>query len=319
MERSTLIQWAFPAVVFLCAAAVVVGVFLLFGRSRLQNRVTQVVGVVSVSSTVEPANDTWLKTFARLASPLAKLSAPDSDDTEKSVLRRRFLQAGLRSPAAPTIFFGLKSLLAFGLPLLGWLLFRTFSPATPILRLYPLLAMLALIGFYGCNFVLNRIIEARQQEIFETFPDALDLLTICVEAGLGLEAAIARVAHEIRLGSVIVADELSMVSLDLRAGSSKERALRNLALRTGVTDIDTLVAVLIQSEKFGTTVGASLRVHSDLLRTKRMQRAEEKAAKIAVKLLFPLVFCIFPSLIVVLLGPSMIHIVTVLPKMINGN
>ncbi len=185
--------------------------------------------------------------------------------------------------------------------------------------MYPVLAIMAVLGYYGCNFVLNSMIAARQLEIEETFPDALDLLTICVEAGLGLDAAIARVANEIRLGSEIVADELAMVSMDMRAGSSKERALRNLAMRTGVEDVESLVAVLIQAEKFGTTVGASLRIHSDMLRTKRMQRAEEKAAKIAVKLLFPLVFCIFPSMIVVLLGPSMIHIVTVLPKMINGN
>ena len=316
MDSTSLVQWAFPAVVFICTALLVVGVFLLLGRNRVRGRLTQVMGNAPIPTS--ESNSGWLETIAKVAKPLAMLSTPEGG-WEQSAVRRRFVQAGLRHPAAPGIFFGVKTLLAIGLPLLTWFLFGTFAPSVSLVRMYPVLAIMAVVGYYGCNFVLNSMIAARQLEIEETFPDALDLLTICVEAGLGLDAAIARVANEIRLGSEVVADELAMVSMDLRAGSSKERALRNLAIRTGVEDVESLVAVLIQAEKFGTTVGASLRIHSDMLRTKRMQRAEEKAAKIAVKLLFPLVFCIFPSMIVVLLGPSMIHIVTVLPKMINGN
>jgi tight adherence protein C len=316
MNQSALVSWVFPAVVFICTVVMVVGVYLLFARDRLKSRLSQVVGISNDSLRTDKEGGNWIKIVAAVTAPLAKLSTPE-DRWEDSGIRRRFMQAGLRHPAAPGIFFGLKSVLAFGLPFLGYFLVRSFSPTTPLSKLYPLLVMLAVVGYYACNFFLNRMIEARKQEIFETFPDALDLLTICVEAGLGLDAAIGRVAAEMRLGKSIVSEELSLVSLDLRAGSSKDRALRNFALRTGVEDVESLVAVLIQAEKFGTTIGASLRIHSDILRTKRMQRAEEKAAKISVKLLFPLIFCIFPALMVVLLGPSMIQIVTILPTMIK--
>jgi tight adherence protein C len=161
-------------------------------------------------------------------------------------------------------------------------------------------------------------IKNRQREIFESFPDALDLMTVCVEAGLALDAALARVGEEMRLKSVTLAEELHLVSLEMRAGSSRERALRNLALRTGVEEIDSLVALLVQSDRFGTSVADSLRVHSDGLRTKRRLRAEEAAAKIAVKLLFPLIFCIFPALMLVLLGPSFITMARVLFPALTG-
>jgi tight adherence protein C len=144
--------------------------------------------------------------------------------------------------------------------------------------------------------------------VFENLPDAIDLMMVCIEAGLGLDAAIARVAQEMRLKSDLLADELHLVGLELRAGSTRERALRNLALRTGVEEVDGLVTMLVQADRFGTSIADSLRVHADMLRTRRRQRAEEAAAKIAVKLLFPLIFCIFPSLMLVLLGPAFIAI-----------
>ena len=170
------------------------------------------------------------------------------------------------------------------------------------------------------NIVLAQMIKRRQRDIFESFPDALDLMTVCVEAGLAMDAALARVAAEIALKSRVLAEELHLVMLELRAGNTKERALRNLALRTGVDDVDALVAMLIQAERFGTSIAASLRVQSDQLRTKRRQRAEEEAAKIALKLLFPLIFFIFPSLLVVLMGPAFLQIYRVLlPSMGSGS
>ena len=180
------------------------------------------------------------------------------------------------------------------------------------------LLLSAAIGYYLPNIVLRNLIARRQREIFENFPDALDLMTVCVEAGLGMDAALARVATEIGLKSEVLSEELQLVTLELRAGSSKEKALRNLALRTGVEDVDALVAMLIQSERFGTSVADSLRVQSDMLRTKRRQRAEEQAAKIALKLLFPLIFFIFPSLLVVLMGPAFIQIYRVLLPTMGG-
>ena len=159
----------------------------------------------------------------------------------------------------------------------------------------------------------------RQREIFESFPDALDLLTVCVEAGLGLDAALQRVADEMQLKSLALSEELSLVTMELRVGASKPHALRNLALRTGVEDVDTLVAMLVQAERFGTSIADSLRVHAETLRTKRRLRAEERAAKIALKLLFPLIFCIFPTLLLVLLGPGFIQIYRILlPTLVGG-
>lgn len=178
----------------------------------------------------------------------------------------------------------------------------------------------AALGYMMPNFFLARRITNRQRDIFESFPDAIDLTTVCVEAGLGLDAALARVGAEMRLKSPILGEELHLVNLELRAGSSRERALRNLALRTGIDEIDSLVAILIQADRFGTSVADSLRVHSDNLRTKRRLRAEEAAAKVPQKLLFPVIFCIFPSLLLVLLGPAFIGIYRVLlPTMAGGN
>jgi tight adherence protein C len=230
------------------------------------------------------------------------------------------MNAGFRHPSAPAIFFTAKTALAVGLPLLVFLVLSTSSAKYGANTLLFWLLSAAAIGYYLPNLLLKNLISRRQREVFESFPDALDLMTVCVEAGLAMDAALARVAAEIGLKSAVLSDELHLVTLELRAGSSKEKALRNLALRTGVEDVDALVAMLIQSERFGTSIADSLRVQSDLLRTKRRQRAEEQAAKIALKLLFPLIFFIFPSLLVVLMGPAFIQIYRVLlPSFSGGN
>ena len=181
-----------------------------------------------------------------------------------------------------------------------------------------LIVVLSAIGYFLPNAFLARRIAYRKREIFESFPDAMDLIIVCVEAGLGLDAALARVGEEMHMRSPILGDELHLINLELRAGSSRERALRNLALRTGVEDIDTLVAMLVQSDRFGTSIADSLRVHADSLRTKRRFRAEEAAAKIALKLLFPLIFFIFPSMLLVLLGPAFIGISRILLPTLSG-
>ena len=145
------------------------------------------------------------------------------------------------------------------------------------------------------------------------------MIRLCVEAGLGLDAAISRVEREIRITCEPLYEELHLVNLELRAGASRERALKNLALRVGLSDVDALVAMLIQVERFGTNIADSLRIHSDTLRTNRRRRAEEQAAKVPVKLLFPMIFCIFPSLMVVLLGPALINIIRMLKPGIVGH
>ncbi|MFC5475286.1 type II secretion system F family protein [Paraherbaspirillum soli] len=265
-------------------------------------------GAVSAKPT-----DTWVATIAKLSSPFAKLAAPE-EGWDKSALRTRFMNAGFRGEHAPIIYFGLKTLLAIALPILLWLLLLASgtSLSSEFLMLYLVLAAAA--GFYFPNLVLARIVAARQLEIFEHFPDVMDLMTVCIEAGLAMDAAFARIAEEMAWTTPLLSEELHLVTLEMRAGNSKEKALRNLALRTGVDDVDALVAMLIQAERFGTSIADSLRVHSDSLRTRRRQIAEETAAKIALKLLFPLIFCIFPALLLVVLGPAMIQIYrTLLP------
>lgn len=181
-----------------------------------------------------------------------------------------------------------------------------------ISRILYILLGAAAVGYYLPNLILRLKIAERQRELFESFPDALDLLIICIEAGLGLDQAIARVAAEIDIKSKVLAQELQLVLMELRSGYSKETALRHMALRVGIEEVDLLVAMMVQADRFGTSMGDSLRVHADNLRTKRRQRAEEAAAKIAVKLLMPLIFMIFPTLMLVLVGPAMIQIYRVL-------
>jgi len=248
----------------------------------------------------------WRERLARLAEPLAKLSVP-AEGWEGSPIRLRFINAGWRAPSAPGLFHAGKTALTIGLPLTVFLLLSHDSGrASSVTFLYLIAAASA--GYYVPDMILKRKVATRQREIFEGFPDALDLMTVCVEAGLAMDAALARVGAEIGLKSPVLAEELQLVTLELRAGSAKEKALRNLALRTGVEDVDNLVKMLIQADRFGTSVGTALRVQSEQLRTRRRQLIEENAAKIATKLLFPLIFCIFPALLVVLLGPSVLQI-----------
>ncbi|MDC8758022.1 type II secretion system F family protein [Janthinobacterium fluminis] len=257
----------------------------------------------------------WLAGLLRMAIPLGKLSAPQ-DPADGSSLRLRFLHAGLRTAAAPALFYGAKTALSAALPAACF--FLGGGAGAGAARLFwPLAAAAA--GYYLPNLLLGRLARRRQRDIFDSLPDALDLMTVCVEAGLAMDAALARVAGEIGLKSAVLAEELQLVTLELRAGSGKEKALRNLALRTGVDDVNALVTMLIQAERFGTGIGVALRVQSEQLRTKRRQRAEEQAAKISLKLLFPLIFFIFPALMVVLMGPAVIQIYRqLLPAMLGA-
>ena len=257
----------------------------------------------------------WIERAAKVAQPFTKLSLPE-EGWEKSALRTLFMNAGWRTPAAPTLYFASKTLLALGLPAAVALGLAIAGKHLPSKQFMPLLFACAAFGYYVPNMVLARIAQRRMRDIFETIPDALDLLTVCVEAGLSLERALTKVAGEIHIKSLVLAQELQLVLMEMRAGFSKEKALRNFALRSGVEDVDTLVAMLIQSERFGTSMGASLRVHSDNLRTKRRMAAEETAAKIALKMMFPLIFCIFPTVLMALIGPAVIQIVhTLMPAM----
>ena len=258
----------------------------------------------------------WQQSIVKLTEPLAKLALP-SEGWENSLLRTRFLYAGYRGKSVPMIYFSAKTGLALAFP--GIFLLYTSIAHLSLGANTIMMAVLGLAaaGYYLPNMVLSRMVMMRQRELFESFPDAIDLITVCIEAGLGLNAALLRVGEEMRLRSKALADEIYLVNLELRAGRSRDMALRNLALRTGVEEIASLVAILIQADRFGTSIATSLRNYSDTLRTIRQLRAEEMAAKIALKLLFPLILFIFPSLLLVLLGPAFISIVRALSTINN--
>jgi len=231
---------------------------------------------------------------------------------ELGSLRLRLVQAGYRRPEALTIFFGMRIVFALAL-------FSLF--ASSIVMRPNLTAALGALGFGYVlpGMVLARVAKRRAHRIRLSLADALDLLVVSVEAGLGLDQALSRVGSELEFAYPELSDELRLINLELRAGKPRAEALRNLADRTGVDDLSALVTMLIQTDKFGTSVAQSLRVYSETLRTKRRQRAEEAAAKTGVKMVFPLVFCIFPAIWVVTIGPAVIKFVTVLfPLIENG-
>ncbi|TKC92595.1 type II secretion system F family protein [Trinickia terrae] len=283
----------------------------------LKRRLDQ-LGAGPATPGAAPDENAWIERVAEVSKHVAKLSLP-KEDWDRSALRVRFMNAGLRTSSAPAIYFAAKTVLAIALPLIVLLTAASRFDANQRLLLLLVLLFASALGFYLPNFVLTRMVKQRQRALFEALPDALDLTTVCVEAGLAIDAAMMRVTEEIGVRSPDLRDELELMLLELRAGASREKALRNLALRTGVEDIDTLVAMMVQADRFGTSIGDSLRVFTDNLRTKRRLRAEELAAKIALKLLFPLIFCIFPTLMVVLLGPAMINIFRLLLPSMGGH
>jgi tight adherence protein C len=229
--------------------------------------------------------------------------------TDLPETRRRLIQAGYQNPNASAIYSGLRIAAPLAMAGVGFLGASAFG-------FNPLLAMMFVgaLGWVAPSFFLDKKIGKRQKEIQRALADALDLMVTCVEAGLGLNQAIMRVAEEIRHISTELSKELMMVNFEIRAGRPREDALRNLGERTGVEDLRELTTMLIQTDRFGTSVAQALRVHSDTLRTKRRQRAEETAAKTTIKILFPLLFCIFPGLFVVIIGPGAIQIYELLIK-----
>lgn len=291
--------------VFFAVCLALVGLYLWLVPTQAQQRLDQLAG----PSPVTP----WTSRAARWAQPLARLSAP-TGAWQDSPLRVYFLQAGIGREDARLLYFGAKTLLPL---LLAAGVFVAMEGVSSLERLLAL-AVAALCGSYAPNLFLAWVRRQRQREIFEHFPDATDLMLICLEAGLSMDAALARVEREMRLSSGALADELHLTQLELRAGVPREQALRHLALRTGVEEIATFALMLRQAERLGTSIGDSLRVYSDELRHKRMVRAEEVAARVPTKMLLPLVLFIFPSIILVVMGPAAITVIRTLMPMLGG-
>jgi tight adherence protein C len=283
---------------FISLLITAIGMSLLRGETAIERRLGE-LGVSGPLAAVPTAgNERLLNTLKRLGKAAPKPSR------EIGKLKERLVYAGYRGGEALTVFFGIRLGLAILLFLLG-------SSVVPKSSLMIGLAGAA-FGYLLPSMALGRLAQRRQHRIRLSLPDALDLLVVSVEAGLGLDQAIQRVGEELSFAHPELSAELRMINLELRAGKGRADALRNLAERTGVDDLSSLAAMLIQTDKFGTSVARSLRVHSETLRTKRRQRAEETAAKTGVKMVFPLVFCIFPAIWVVTIGPAAIKFVEVL-------
>lgn len=296
-----------PMLIFLAVTFGLIGTFLWLAPSKTAQRLQALAGPAGKSQ--------WTATIIKIAGPFAKLSTP-TGDWDKSPIRVKFFNAGIRNADASLVYFGAKTLLPL---LFAGIAYIALSPnSQPGITLLLYIMLSALVGCYLPNLLLHWKIQTRKREIFENFPDAADLMLVCVEAGLGLDAGLTKVAEEMQIQSVALAEEMHLTNLEMRAGGTREKSLRNLALRTGVEEIGTFATMLTQADKFGTSIGDSLRVFSDELRHKRQMRAEELAAKVPTKMLLPLVVCIFPSIIMVIMGPAIIQIIRTIGPMLSG-
>ena len=303
LDTSTLLSWVFSALVF---AAVVVAVFAFnrfIEQRKQQNRFKDLMGTVksSVLPQVQaPKASRWMDS-------LYKLSLPTEGWGESSI-RLKFLRAGFRQSDAPRIYYAVKSILVLVVPLVVSVALVLFKPDLPSSKLALYAVLTATLGYYGPDIYLHWRTESRRDTMQRGLPDLVDLLVVALESGMGLDAAITRVAKELVRSNPLLAEEFYLAGLEVRAGAGRMVALKNLALRMNLEDLNGLVTMLNQSERFGTSLGESLRVQSEVMRIKRGQRAEEIAAKIPVKMLFPLIFFIFPSIMVVLIGPGWMQI-----------
>lgn len=243
----------------------------------------------------------------------SRLPASPKDMT---VMQKRLIRAGIRTPNGLRVLYGSRIILAVMMPMVMTFLVWG-SEADVSNKAVAVLAAVA-AGFFGPNEYITIRVRRRQKEIRRALPNALDLLVVCVESGLGLDQAIVQVAKELEHAHPEISEEFALVNLELKAGKRRQEALRNLADRTAVDDLKKLVAVLIQADRFGTGVAQSLRAHADFMRVQARQQAEEKAAKLGVKLVFPIFFCILPSLFVVTVGPVAVKIVRELIPMMTG-
>src|SRR3984885_15019723 len=274
------------------------GGLLVFYRETIQARITAAINPQVRQKTLKT---TILDTREVLEGVVERFEKviPRSE-AEVSVVQERLIRAGFREDSALKFFYGAKGIVP--------IILIVIAMVTGFARQNPFFIYIACagFGFLAPDFWLGRKIKNRQTKIRRGLRDVLDMLVICVEAGLSLDQATARTAEELKQSQPVLSDELTVVALEQRAGSVRADAWKHLADRTGIDVIRNLVSMLVQSEQFGTSIAKTLRVHSDTLRTKRVQEVEEKAAKLSVKLLFPLVLFIFPSLFVVVLGPAVI-------------
>lgn len=303
-------------ILFSCAIFLFIAIVASLGGMRLYVRPKEAMDRVAGSAVAHeesmPIHPSLL--FHDLVKRLGALVPASPKDV--TVMQRRLIRAGYRSSTALKALYGAKAILGVLLPVAVWAVLSN-SSVEPSNKAMSVLAAIV-IGFFGPNEYVRRMGKRRQKRVRQGLANALDLLVVCVESGLGLDQAIVQVAKELEQAHPEVSDEFTMVSLELKAGKPRIEALRNLAERSAVDDLKKLVAVLIQADRFGTGVGQSLRQHADYMRVQARQIAEEKAAKLGVKLVFPIFFCILPSLFVVTVGPVVMRIMRDLLPMMNN-
>jgi len=301
----------FSFVVFLLFAAVIFfGLLKLYVKPK--EAIERVAGTGMSAPDASPVHPSLL--FHDLIKRLGTLVPASPKDV--TVMQRRLIRAGYRTPNALKVLYGAKAICAVLLPALTAVVVvnSSFSQSNKFAAI--LIALAA--GFFGPNEYIRMVAKGRQKQIQRGLANALDLMVVCVESGLGLDQAVMQVAKELEHAHPEISEELAIVNLELKAGKRRAEALRNLADRTAVEDLKKLVAVLIQADRFGTGVAQSLRAHADYMRIQARQVAEEKAAKLGVKLVFPIFFCILPSLFVVSVGPVVMKIVRELIPMMNN-
>ncbi|HYP02875.1 MAG TPA: type II secretion system F family protein [Pyrinomonadaceae bacterium] len=265
-----------------------------------------------VDLSANAASDDGMTALAeRVAKPLHRLAPPSAAEAKK--LQKQLMQAGYRSPNAPIVYRAIQICTLIGYPAMVALGCALMARPLSSAILWILIAFIK--GFFLPRYILNKMVKSRQQRVRWGLADALDLMVVSIEAGLGLNAAIVKVGEELREVHPEISEEFELTNLEIRVGRDRDEALRNLAERTGVDDLRSLVAMLIQADRFGTSIARAVRVYADSLRTKRRQRAEQAAQKAAVKLLFPLACFLFPTLFIAILGPAALNLIDSFAKM----
>jgi tight adherence protein C len=287
-------------------------------NSKAMERLARISRPASLAEIEDPRLAAKKERFQGVVDAAKALSRPlmPKTELEQSQLKVRLANAGFRSDSAVSVYLGLRFVSLFAFFVLSVAIFVPYYGLDRSTLLYLGLRVGALtgLGFYLPNIILWWIRRKRQEEIFLTLPDALDLMVVCVESGLGLDAALRKVCDEMKNHAKVICEELSLANFQLQMGRPRREVLHDLGVRTGVDDVRSLAAILIQADRFGSSIAQALRVQSDSMRTRRKQIAEEKAAKTAVQMIFPLVLFIFPGIFVVLVGPAAIQIMETMFK-----
>lgn len=291
---------------FLCATLTATGVYWFFVRrfSSVKKRLQTASAVGTTTATTLPSEEDSLAALAeRMARPINRLAPPSAAEADK--LQRQLMSAGYIAPRAVPIYRATQLLSLLGLPVTTLLVCLPFPLSNSTVVLCVLGAFI--LGFFLPRYTLQYLIGRRQQRLRWGLADALDLMVVSMEAGLGINAAMSRVSEELVEAHREISDEFDMVNREIRFGRDRAEALHNLAHRTGVEDLRSFVSMLVQADRFGTSIGGAVRSYSESLRTKRRQRAEQAAQKAAVKLLLPLTLFLFPTLFIIILGPAVIR------------